>query len=132
MSTSTMRRNQTFNLRAAPAPALGGTLGVIALALGIGVFGAYALDLHSHTCASCGYKWRHLGAFNLGDPAAHTCRNCGNEQWWKCGFGMPARATQSVVAQSQPKIVQQHQQHLALLAGEGTPIPAWPARWRTG
>lgn len=64
---------------------LGGTIGVIALAFGIGVVGAYMLDLHSHTCEACGHHWRHLGAFNLGDPDAHTCRRCGTVQWWKCG-----------------------------------------------
>jgi hypothetical protein len=78
MSTN-LRRNQKPGI----APGFGGTLGVIALAFGIGVLGAYALDLHSHTCESCGYKWRHLGAFNLGDAASHTC---GTVQWWKCGF----------------------------------------------
>lgn len=62
-----------------------GTLGVIAIAFGIGVLGAYALDLHSHTCCACGRKWRHLGAFNLGDPTAHTC-TCGTVQWWKDGI----------------------------------------------
>jgi hypothetical protein len=69
----------------APAPTLGGTLGVIALAFGIGVLGAYALDLHSHTCDACGHTWRHLGAFNLGDPTSHTCTRCGTTQWWKDG-----------------------------------------------
>jgi hypothetical protein len=74
--------------RFAPAPvptALGGTLGVIALAFGIGVLGAYMLDMHSHTCDSCGRSWRHLGAFNGGDESAHTCARCGTVQWWKNG-----------------------------------------------
>lgn len=69
----------------APAPALGGTLGVIALAFGIGVVGALMLDVHGHTCDSCGHRWRHLGAFNLGDKDAHTCGRCGAVQWWKNG-----------------------------------------------
>ena len=68
-----------------PAPALGGTIGVIALAFGIGVLGAYMLDMHSHTCDSCGHRWRHLGAFNGGDESAHTCSRCGIVQWWKEG-----------------------------------------------
>lgn len=81
---------QTFKprLRLAPAPtkaAFGGTLGVIALAFGIGVVGAYMLDLHGHTCCRCGHKWRHLGAFNLGDESAHRCARCGTVQWWKNG-----------------------------------------------
>lgn len=63
-----------------------GPLGVIALALGIGVFGYYMLDGHAHTCEACGNRWRHLGAFNLGDPQAHTCKQCGTVQWWKDGF----------------------------------------------
>lgn len=61
----------------------GQTLGVIALAFGLGVIGAYALDLHAHTCDKCGKQWRHLGAFNLGDKDAHTCPRCGVVQWWK-------------------------------------------------
>ena len=68
-----------------PASPFGGTLGVMAIAFGIGVLGAYMLDLHSHTCEACGRKWRHLGAFNLGDPASHTCAQCGTVQWWKDG-----------------------------------------------
>jgi hypothetical protein len=68
-----------------PAPALGGTLGVIALAFGIGVVGAFMLDLHGHQCDQCGHKWRHLGVFNGGDEPAHTCGRCGTVQWWKNG-----------------------------------------------
>jgi hypothetical protein len=63
-----------------------GTIGVIAIALGIGVLGAYALDAHGHTCEACGKRWWHLGAFNLGDPTAHTCSSCGTVQWWKNGI----------------------------------------------
>jgi hypothetical protein len=91
-----MNTNQKYRA----APGFGGTLGVIALAFGIGVLGAYALDLHSHTCDFCGYKWRHLGAFNLGDAASHTCGNCGTVQWWKCGFmKSTTRDMHSVIAQ---------------------------------
>jgi hypothetical protein len=62
-----------------------GTLTVMALAFGLGVFGAFMLDLHKHRCESCSYAWWHLGAFNLGDPVAHTCKQCGTVQWWKDG-----------------------------------------------
>jgi hypothetical protein len=67
-------------------PVFGGPLGVIALAFGVGMLGAYMLDLHNHRCSSCGQKWWHLGAFNLGDLEAHRCRNCGTVQWWKSGW----------------------------------------------
>ena len=72
-----------------PEPPAGkaiGTLGVIAIAVGVGVLGYYMLDGHTHTCEACGYRWRHLGAFNFGDPGAHTCRQCGTVQWWKDGY----------------------------------------------
>jgi len=61
-------------------------VGVIAIAVGVGVLGYYMLDGHSHRCEACGYRWRHLGAFNFGDPTAHTCKQCGTVQWWKDGF----------------------------------------------
>lgn len=67
-----------------PKP-FGGPIGVFAIAIGVGVLGAYMLDLHSHTC-ECGHKWRHLGAFNLGDLEAHRCKRCGTVQWWKSGI----------------------------------------------
>ena len=66
-------------------PSIGGVLGTLAIAVGVGVLGAYMLDLHSHTCEACGNRWRHLGAFNLGDPGAHACSACGTVQWWKDG-----------------------------------------------
>jgi len=62
-----------------------GTLGVLAIAFGIGVLGAYMLDLHGHTCCRCGHKWRHLGALNVGNESSHTCSRCGTVQWWKNG-----------------------------------------------
>lgn len=49
------------------------------------MLGAYMLDLHAHTCDGCGNRWRHLGAFNVGDPTSHTCGKCGVVQWWKDG-----------------------------------------------
>jgi hypothetical protein len=49
------------------------------------VLGAYMLDMHAHTCDACGNRWRHLGAFNVGDPTSHTCGKCGVVQWWKDG-----------------------------------------------
>jgi len=63
-----------------------GTLGVLAIAVGVGVLGYYMLDGHTHTCEACGNRWRHLGAFNMGDAEAHTCGKCGTVQWWKDGF----------------------------------------------
>lgn len=67
-----------------PSP-VASTLGTIAFAFALGLVGAYALDLHGHTCVVCGYRWRHLGAFNLGDPTAHACARCGVAQWVKNG-----------------------------------------------
>ena|ERR1700674_2275532 len=56
----------------------------------IAAFGAFvlghALDYHAHRCESCGHRWRHLGAFSLGDLASHTCGRCGAVQWWKSGW----------------------------------------------
>ena len=77
--------------RATPPSKPIGTLGVLAIAFGIGVVGAYAFDLHSHAC-SCGNKWRHLGAFNFGDQDAHTCKRCGQVQGWKGGGFVGTRA----------------------------------------
>ena len=57
----------------------------LAFTVGVVAFGLYALDLHSHRCEGCGHKWYHLGAFNVGDPASHTCGKCGAVQWWKDG-----------------------------------------------
>lgn len=65
--------------------AFGSALGTVAIAVGVGVLGAYMLDLHTHMCEGCGNRWRHLGAFNIGDPVSHTCRKCGTVQWWKDG-----------------------------------------------
>jgi len=58
-------------------------LGVAVVAVGVGVIGAFALDLHSHQCDQCGKRWWHLGSFNVGDKTAHTCAMCGDVQWWK-------------------------------------------------
>ena len=63
-----------------------GTFGKIAIAVGLGAIGYYLLDGHSHTCAACGHRWRHLGAFNFGEVPAHSCDVCGTVQWWKDGF----------------------------------------------
>lgn len=60
-------------------------LRVLAVALGVGVASVFVFDLHSHTCASCGRKWKHLGTFNEGDIEAHSCPKCGQVQWWKDG-----------------------------------------------
>jgi hypothetical protein len=63
-----------------------GTFGKIAIAVGVGVLGYYLLDGHTHQCEACGYRWRHLGAFNFGEVPAHSCRVCGTVQFWKDGF----------------------------------------------
>jgi len=72
-------------------PALGGTLGVIAIALGVGLVAGYMLDAHGHTCDQCGNKWWHLGAFNFNDQPAHTCSKCSAVQWWKNGVPLAVR-----------------------------------------
>jgi hypothetical protein len=96
---------QTFEHRTAQSSSpFGGTLGVIALAFGIGVLGAYVFDLHSHTCV-CGNRWYHLGAFNMGDEAAHQCRKCGTVQWWKTGFGMPFGLPQGAFVTMPPNTI---------------------------
>ena len=58
-------------------------VGLIGVAIGVGVVGMYALDYHSHQCDGCKHTWRHLGAFNKGDHDAHTCPSCGQLQRWK-------------------------------------------------
>lgn len=96
---------RTFQEPAEPAPSgtsLGSTLGAIAIAVGIGVVGAYMLDLHGHTCDRCGRRWRHFGAFNLGDEASHTCSRCGEVQWWKCGTPHVLRGSEFAVPPSAP------------------------------
>jgi hypothetical protein len=37
---------------------------------------------HGHRCDNCGEVWRHDDS-QLGDVAAHRCRSCGSEQWYK-------------------------------------------------
>jgi len=61
-------------------------VGVAAIALGLTAVGA-VLEWHHHTCRACGYRWRHTGAFNVGNEKAHTCACCGTVQWFK---DMPA------------------------------------------
>ena len=84
-----------------------GPLGMLAIAVGVGVFGYYVLDGHSHECTSCGNRWRHLGAFNFGDATAHKCRECGTIQWWKDGFQHvfrdPSRDSPSLVPPPPPQ-----------------------------
>ena len=86
----------------APPPSIGSMLGVLAIAVGVGVLGAYMLDMHSHTCEACGTRWRHLGAFNVGDPGAHTCGKCGTVQWWKDGA---AHVFRDVLRHPPPKVL---------------------------
>ena len=85
-----------------PSPSIGNMLSVIAITAGIGVLGYYMLDGHSHRCESCGNGWRHLGAFNVGDPAAHSCSRCGTVQWWKDGVPHVFR---SALREPPPKVL---------------------------
>jgi hypothetical protein len=75
-------------------------LGALAVVVGIGALGAYMLDLHGHTCDRCGGRWRHFGAFNLGDEQSHTCSSCGEVQWWKCGVPHVLRGSEFAVSPS--------------------------------
>lgn len=75
-----------------PGPTLGGTLGIIAIAVSVGVIASFTLDLHSHTC-SCGNRWWHLGAFAQGSEPSHTCGRCGTLEWFKSG--VPAHLRQA-------------------------------------
>lgn len=77
-------------------------LGALAVAVGLGVLGAHMLDLHGHQCDRCGRRWRHFGAFNLGDEASHTCSDCGQVQWWKCGTPHVMRGSQYVATPTTP------------------------------
>lgn len=79
-----------------PSSGFLGGFGAIALALGVGALGVYALDYHRHSCEQCGARWGHFGAFNLGDEASHTCSHCGQVQWWKCGAPHVLRGSQFV------------------------------------
>lgn len=84
---------------AAPAKKPIGAIGTIALVIGAGALTVYMLDLHSHRCEVCNYKWSHLGAFNLGSASAHSCKVCGTTQWFKDGvqhvFRDPLHSTPS-------------------------------------
>ncbi len=94
---------RTFEEPKEPAPvSFGATLGGLAIAVGLGVLGAYMLDLHGHTCDRCGLRWRHFGAFNLGDEKSHTCSRCGEVQWWKCGAPHVIRGSQFVSSPTVP------------------------------
>jgi hypothetical protein len=93
VASTSARQGVSGRVTPSPPSPFGGTLGIMALAFGIGVLGAYMLDVHSHTCEVCGHRWRHLGAFNLGDLEAHRCRKCGQVQWWKCGWQRTERGS---------------------------------------
>jgi hypothetical protein len=114
-----------------PEPAFGGTLGVIAVALGVGFIAAYTLDAHAHRCDSCGHKWWHLGAFSLGEKAAHTCKRCGAEQWWKSS--VPAEYRQAYNSYGHDSwtmpVATQNQAESPNISAAGTPlVPSknWP------
>jgi hypothetical protein len=79
-----------------------GLLATIVITAGVVALGVYALDLHAHTCSNCGHRWRHLGAFNLGDEESHTCASCGQVQWWKCGTPHVLRGSQFVASPMLP------------------------------
>jgi hypothetical protein len=52
--------------------------------LAIVLWGAYVkprLARHSHRCP-CGSTWTHTDA-SIGNVAAHTCKKCGTEVWWR-------------------------------------------------
>lgn len=95
-------------------PTLGNILGFVAIAVGVGVLGAYVFDLHGHRCQACGHKWRHLGALNLGDPGAHTCTQCGTVQWWK--DGVPHVFRSAIQPETSPGPTQTRLQQLARAA----------------
>jgi predicted RNA-binding Zn-ribbon protein involved in translation (DUF1610 family) len=82
---------------------------MVLLAIGgavvLGEAAKYAFDFHSHQCSSCGHGWQHFGAFNFGDEGSHTCPQCGQVQWWKCGVQSapsPPLRVSSPVPQQQP------------------------------
>ena len=83
MATSEQTRSQVRRPEQVAKPP--NMLATLAFTVGVVAFGLYALDLHGHRCEGCNHKWYHLGAFNAGDPASHTCRQCGAVQWWKDG-----------------------------------------------
>lgn len=92
------------------SPPSTGVFSSLAILVGVGVLGAYMLDLHAHTCEGCGKRWRHFGAFNFDDEESHTCTRCGQVQWWRGGaphvrrgsqFAMPARVPALPAALSQ-------------------------------
>ena len=70
-----------------------GMLGGLAIAVGVAAIGLYMLDWHGHRCDSCGTTWKHLGAFNVGSPEAHSCPSCGTVQFWKDGVAHVFRST---------------------------------------
>lgn len=78
-----------------------GTFGTLAIAIGVGVIGFYALEWHRHTCESCGRKWSHLGALNQNCEGSHTC-TCGQVQWWKDGAPHVLRGSQYVMPERLP------------------------------
>jgi hypothetical protein len=104
-----------------PAKSIG-TLGVLAIAAGVGVLGYFMLDGHSHSCEACGHRWRHLGAFNLGDATAHTCKKCGTVQWWKDGFQHVFRDPLYVSASEEaPGSISQQRQEIREVPQPGLP-----------
>ena len=100
-----------------------GTLGVIAIAVGVGVFGYFMLDVHGHICEACGNKWRHVGAFNFGDQGAHTCGRCGVVQWFKDGFQQAFRDPSRPVSTYTPPTPPPQESRAAPPAGLPSGVP---------
>lgn len=97
---------RTFQEEPAPkSSGMLGMLGALAVAVGVGALGVYALDYHRHTCDQCGARWGHFGAFNLGDEDSHKCSRCGQVQWWKCGAPHVLRGSQYVMPAASPSPV---------------------------
>ena len=111
-----------------------GFLATVAITVGVVALGAYVFDWHAHQCEACGTRWRHLGAFNIGDPGAHACGKCGTVQWWKDGVPHVFR---DVLRQPPPEVLPDTRvsrmqgirsaPHLALSAATAV---AWPLEGR--
>jgi hypothetical protein len=97
-----------------PKKPVGVLTGLLLAGAGVVVAG-YMLDFHGHSCCRCGRRWRHFGAFNLGDEESHRC-SCGEVQWWKDGVPHVLRGSQFVVPPSS-----ETRPSIATLPGPATP-----------
>jgi hypothetical protein len=114
-----------------PSVSFGGTLGALAVAVGFGVLVAHMLDLHGHRCERCGRRWRHFGAFNLGDEKSHTCASCGEVQWWKCGAPHVLRGSQFAQLPTVPSTLGPEMPPFAVPALAGPGASVMPAAFPT-